>query len=267
MPRVTIKPDTLDQENRRFTMNRLTQPVFLNSVPKSGSHLLRNIIRMFVPVDQQYQAQFIQWPNLQQHLAAFDRTKNYLSWGHLLFSDASAIELAGVRKLLLVRDPYSWVLARARFFLSEEFQGNIDHVKGGTLSVADMLNLMIFGIYQQTPPLADIYTHNAVAWLGTGATLIRYEELLKHLEALESDEAEIYFKTLLQAAGIALPPDWRARVTIGSDRKQSGTARENLTGLALEIPDELPAPQKQLVDYAAPGLRALLGYCASTSPV
>ena len=27
--------------------------VFLNSVPKCGSHLLRNIIRMFVPVDQQ----------------------------------------------------------------------------------------------------------------------------------------------------------------------------------------------------------------------
>jgi hypothetical protein len=57
-----------------------------------------------------------------------------------------------------------------------------------------------------------------------------------------------------------LPDDWRERVLVGSDRKQSGTARENLAGLNEVIPDTLPDKQKQMVDYAAPGLRALLGY-------
>ena len=112
--------------------------MFLNSVPKSGSHLLRNIVRMFVPVEQQYQQQFVQWA---QHASSISRRsirrENYLSWGHLFFSDASAIELAHVRKILLVRDPYDWVLARARFFLSEQFSGNIDHIKGGKLAVDD----------------------------------------------------------------------------------------------------------------------------------
>ena len=260
MPTVKIKPDTLDNESRRFTQVPLTRPLFLNSVPKSGSHLLRNIIRMFVPVEQQYQVQFIQWGNLQQHLRAFDRSRNYLSWGHLLFSDASAIELAGVRKILLVRDPYDWVLARARFFMSEEFSGNIDHIKEGKLSVEDLCNLMIFGVYQQTPPLVEIFTHNAVAWLGTGAHLVRYEDLVHHLKAVDGSKAESFFATLFDAAGISMPADWRERVVVGSDRKQSGTARENLTGLALEIPSELPEPQKRLVDFAAPGLRSLLGY-------
>jgi len=260
MPTVTIKPDTLDSESRRFAQVPLTEPLFLNSVPKSGSHLLRNIVRMFVPVEQQYQVQFIQWGNLQQHLRAFDRSKNYLSWGHLLFSDASAIELAGVRKILLVRDPYDWVLARARFFMSEEFSGNIDHIKEGKLSVEDLCNLMIFGVHQKTPPLSEIYTHNAVAWLGSGAYLVRYEDLVRHLKALDSSEAEAFFASLLNAGGIAPPADWRERIKVGSDRKQSGTARENLTGLALDIPTELPATQKQLVDFAAPGLRTLLGY-------
>lgn len=260
MPTISIKQDTLDAENRKFEQEALKQPLFLNSVPKSGSHLLRNIIRMFVPVEQQYQAQFIQWPNLQQHLAAFDKRRNFLSWGHLLFADASAIELAGVRKIVLVRDPYDWVLARARFFMSEEFRGNIDHIKEGALSVEELLNLMIFGVHQKTPPLADIYAHNAVAWMGTGAHFIRYEDLVRHLKALESREAEHYFEGLLQAGGIALPTDWRTRVQIGSDRKQSGTARENLTGQALTIPERLPDTQKALVDYAAPGLRTLLGY-------
>lgn len=261
MPVVRIKPDTLNEENVRFVQARLKQPVFLNSVPKSGSHLLRNIIRMFVPVDQQYDVQFIQWPNLQKHLRAFDRNACCLSWGHLLFADASAIELKDVRKVILVRDPYSWVLARARFFLSDEFSGNIDHVKGGALKVHELLNLMIFGVYQKAPPMVEIYSFNAVAWLGTGATLVRYEELIRALKNLETPEAEAYFRGLFLACGIdPMPEDWRERVTIGSDRKHSGTARENLTGLGIEIPDELPETQRRLVDYAAPGLRAVLGY-------
>jgi isopenicillin N synthase-like dioxygenase len=60
--------------------------------------------------------------------------------------------------------------------------------------------------------------------------------------------------------GIAMPADWRERVKIGSDRKQSSTARENLKPSPVQLPDELPELHKQLVDYAAPGLRKLLGY-------
>ena len=72
--------------------------------------------------------------------------------------------------------------------------------------------------------------------------------------------AEEFFRTLFDAGGIAMPGDWRERVAIGADRKFSGTARENLTGVGLEIPDTLPERHKRLVDYAAPGLRELLGY-------
>ncbi|MBT8040271.1 MAG: hypothetical protein KJN78_08515, partial [Gammaproteobacteria bacterium] len=57
-----------------------------------------------------------------------------------------------------------------------------------------------------------------------------------------------------------LPEDWRERVRVGSDRKQSGTARENLAGQAAGVPDELPDTQKKLVDFAIPGIRELLGY-------
>ena len=57
---VHLKPDTLDDENLKFVQQPLQHPLFLNSVPKSGTHLLRNIIRMFVPVEQQYKEQFVQ---------------------------------------------------------------------------------------------------------------------------------------------------------------------------------------------------------------
>ena len=92
MPEIFVRPDTLDAENARFDQALLRHPVFLNSVPKSGSHLLRNIMRMFVPVSQQYAADFIQWATLPQHQHAFDPASPRLSWGHLFFADASVVE-------------------------------------------------------------------------------------------------------------------------------------------------------------------------------
>lgn len=257
---VNLPPDTLNRETDRFPQAPLRQPLFLNSVQKSGSHLLRNIIRMFVPVGQQYQKQFVQWGNMPDHLEAWEPGKNLLSWGHLFFSDASAIELAHVRKILLVRDPFDWVLARARFFMSENFDGNVEMIKGGNLKIDDLLSLMIFGIHGKAPPLADIFRFNAVAWLGSDVHLVRFEELKAQCADLDSPQAESYFANLFDAGGIhPIPSDWRDRVRIGSDRKLSGTARENLTG-AIDLPDELPVQHRRLINYEAPGLRTVLGY-------
>lgn len=261
MPRIVARGDNLNELNARFRQAPLAEPVFLNSVPKCGTHLFRNIVRMFVPVGQQYHKAFIQIPILRQHLAAFDRNRPALSWGHLLFSDDSAIALKGVRHTVLVRDPYDWVLARARFFLSDTFQGSMDHLKGGAVTVEEVLNMMIFGIYDKAPTMAEIFTHNAVAWLGTGATVLKMEELVHAVRNLDGADAESYFSRTLALCGIdPLPDDWRERVRVGSDRKQSGTARENLAGPASSVPDELPDAQKRLVDFAVPGLRKLLGY-------
>lgn len=258
--RVLVKADTLDDENRKFAQSPLKQPLFLNSVPKSGSHLLRNIVRMFVPVESQYNAEFIQHQFLQYNLSAFELDRNLLSWGHLLFTDTTAAPLAGVRQTLLVRDPYDWVLAQARFLTSDAFDGGLDFLKDGSLNVDAILNLMIFGIHQKVSPLASTYNFNAVAWLGTGVHLVRYEDLLAALRDLDGDKAEAFFSDLLEACNIEKPHDWRERVRVGSDRKQSGTARENLTGITVNFPSELPDLQKRMVDFAAPGLRALLGY-------
>src|SRR6478735_1385184 len=227
--KVTVKPDTLDDENRKFVQQPLRRPLFLNSVPKSGSHLLRNIVRMFVPVESQYSAEFIQHQIMHQHLRAFETSRNMLSWGHLLFTDSTVQLLAGVRQVLLVRDPYDWVLARARFYMSDEFRGPIDFPKDGSIGVEPLLNMMILGIHGKEPPMASTFTYNALAWLGTGVHLVRYEELVAALKDLDGESGERFFSELFHACGIERPADWRERVKLGSDREQSGTARENLT--------------------------------------
>lgn len=262
MPRIVAKGDNLNERNADFAQQPLREPVFLNSVPKCGTHLVRNIMRMFVPVDQQYHKAFIQHAILRQHQAAFSETMPQLSWGHLLFSDEASIVLRHVHHVVQVRDPYDWVLARARFFLSDTFQGSLEHLKGGNVSVDEVMNMMIFGIHQKAPPMRDIFTHNAASWLGTKVRLLRMEELIHHVRNIDDDAAEDFFADLLADCGMGeLPGDWRERVRVGADRRQSGTARENLAGGGqFEVPDELPEQQKKLVDYAVPGLRAILGY-------
>ena len=99
MPTINAKPDNLNSLNGNYHQASLTEPVFLNSVPKSSTHLMRNIMRMFVTVEQQYHDAFIQIPILRQHLSAFSQSAPKLSWGHLLFSDDSAIALRNVRGL------------------------------------------------------------------------------------------------------------------------------------------------------------------------
>ncbi|MXO72733.1 hypothetical protein [Alteraurantiacibacter buctensis] len=260
MQRIVLAPDNLDARNREFVQAKLETGLFLNSVPKSGSHLLRNIVRMFVPVEQQYQADFIQYATLKNHLAAFDGPPPKLSWGHLFFSDISAITTSSSRKILLVRDPYDWVLAKARFMLSDEFSGELDILKSDAISPADLINIVIFGLPRKNPSLYDTFTHNAVAWLSTGVYLVRFEDLRHAMADLDSAGSEVFFTQLLDACGIAMPGDWRERVRIGADPANSGTARQNLSGNLARLPATLTTQQRALVDYAAPGLRALLGY-------
>ncbi|MDB5470017.1 MAG: sulfotransferase family protein [Caulobacter sp.] len=253
------KPDNLDAVGLRFERARLSTPVFLNSVPKAGTHLLRNIFRMFVDPEQHWRREYVQHAILRQSRDAFAADKPFVSWGHLLFSDEAAIALRDVRHIVLVRDPYDWVLARSRFYLSDEFQGALNSLKDGGVAVEDLMNMMIFGIHGKAPPLLDIFTFNAVAWMGGKAVVVRYEDIVANVKDLGSQRAEAFFGQLLAAAGLALPEDWRERVAAGADPRESRTARENLS-LTVAVPAELPPVQKALVDFHAPGLRALLGY-------
>ena len=258
---VLSRPDTLDAEVARFAQAPLRRTAFLNSIPKSGTHLVRNIVRMFVPVEQHYAREFLQLQNLKQHAEALDPARPKFSTGHMVYTDVSAAALKNAQQVNLVRDPYDYVLARARFILSDQFRHPLlDHLKGGAVSPEQLLNMMIFGIAGRAPALHDVYVSHALAWMGTGVHVVRYEDVAAHLGALDAPEAEAFFAELLARLGVSpLPADWRERVRVGSSREHSATAREHLSG-GLELPASLPEAQRRLVDHAAPGLRAFLGY-------
>lgn len=256
---IRSRPDTLNSEVRRFAQAPLRQTAFLNSVPKCGTHLVRNIVRMFVPVEQHYDREFIQIQNLEQHKPGLDPRQPAFSTGHLVYADIAALRTQHARQVILVRDPYDYVLSRARFIFSDEFQNPLMEPLKRAGTVPQVINFMIFGVPAKAPGVRDIFTAHAVAWLHTGVTLVRYEDVLAQVKALDAPAAEPFFRDLLGAFGIALPGDWRERVRIGADRRHSATDSAVLTGVP-DFPKALSDEQKALVDFAAPGLRSLLGY-------
>lgn len=259
--RVFLTEDRLEDEAQRFVRTPISQPLFLNSIPKSGTHLIKNIFRMFVPVEQHWKNDFIQLYNLKSNIGAFDKNQPCLSWGHLFCDDISMLATKGVRRIVLTRDPYDWVLSRARFFLSDQTSNPLDHLRRGNVSTEEILTIMILGVLNKTPSLASIYEANVIAWMGTPSKLVRYEDIVHHVTHIENEAAEEFFEDLFRAAGITpLPVDWRERITIGAKKQHSSTARENLTGAVDDIPSTLPETQRRILDYHAPGLRALLGY-------
>src|SRR5690606_27045985 len=123
----------------------------------------------------------------------------------------------------------------------------LNHMKGGAVTADQMLNFVIFGVPGKAPALREVFTFHAVSWMGAGVEVVRYEDIVAHLKALDGPAAEGFFRTLLQKAGIdRLPNDWRERVRIGADRKRSATAREHLS-VRLQLPRTLPDTQRKLV--------------------
>lgn len=256
---IQSRPDTLNPQVRRFAQAPLQQTAFLNSVPKCGTHLLRNIVRMFVPVERHYDREFIQLQNLEQHQVALDPRAPAFSVGHLIYADMAALATRHARHVVLVRDPYDYVLSRARFVFSEEFKHPMLEPLKASASVEQVINFMIFGVPAKGPALRDVFTFNAVAWMHTGAQIVRYEDIVAALKTLDTPESETFFRDLLGKFGIALPQDWRERVRIGSAREHSATDSGKLSGVP-DFPKTLTDGQKALVEFAAPGLRSLLGY-------
>lgn len=258
---VLLPEDRFEEVAGQFARAPIRTPFFINSIPKGGTHLIRNILRTFVPHDQQWHRDFIQLYNLKDNLAAFDPTACHMSWGHLFHEDTSLVALRGVKHIVLARDPYSWVLARARFFLADQTRNPLDHLRRGAVPIEEILTVMILGIINKTPSLGKIYEANICAWLGGDAYLVRYEDIVRHVGRIDTPAAESFFAGLLRAAGIeTLPDDWRARVLAGAQREYSGTARENLSGDIAQVPEVLPDRHKALIDLYNPGLRAFLGY-------
>lgn len=258
------------EANSRFEHVPLKQPAILITVAKSGSHLLRNILCMFMPMRQQDYSHTDLAPIRENRII----TAPMFRWGHIAITPNAANVLQNSKKLLLVRDPYDWVLSMARFATTALLTGNLrDHkphphddiYRDKGVTIEELFSIIITGtdVRNQHPSLRSAYVPIAVGWKDLDVHMVKYEDACLHVKALregtDTDDTREYFRKLVNTFNIDLPDDWKERVLTGADKRLSMTARENL-GSHYDIPAVLPDRFKKLVDFTVPGLREYLGY-------
>ena len=256
--------------NARFQQVSLKQPTVLITVAKSGSHLVRNILCMFMPMEQQDYSHTDLAPIRENRII----TSNTFRWGHIGITPNAANVLQHAKKILLVRDPYDWVLSMARFTTTYLLSGrernhqphpHDDIYRNKGVTIEELFSIIITGtdVRNQHPSLRSAYVPIAVGWKDLDVHMVKYETVCLHVKALregtDNDETREYFRQLVGAFNIALPDDWKERVIAGADKRLSMTARENLDH-NYDIPAVLPDRFKRLVDFTVPGLREYLGY-------
>lgn len=252
-----------------FEKNQLSHHVLLNSVSKSGAHLLKNIYMMFV--DEESIAGFFSSALMPHDISEKARSlkdvrvfkdseKFSMMWSHLPCSPHVEEIFQNVKKILLVRDPYDWVLARRRWLCSKEVANN----KSESLNFnGDIIKQLIYGT-ETVRPLRSFY-EDIIAWLNPSVELLRYEDLIQHINNIDTEEAKNFFSNLLSWAGITeLPDDWKQRIKLSSDKKYSPTHRSNLNicsfTVAMTENETLHDSYKKLIDFSNPNLRKILGY-------
>lgn len=252
---IRLPPDTL--QDRVSGGQALDKAVFLNTLPKSGSHLLRNICRAFIDPEYVSNGQCVQRSNLKDRADAFKAS--LLIWGHLEAGRAS-IQVASTtpHHIVLVRDPYTWALAKARFMSSDSYTNSADFLKEKGYTANAFISSAIQGIPGVSESLRDLFNGHVLHWIGQNIKIVKFEDLKYYANNLDAEGAEEYFRDLLSFLP-EFPEDWKERVALGAKPEHSGTHRTKLN-TSVEFPEELTDLQKSLIEYHCPNLRKLLGY-------
>ena len=194
------------ETHKQFTFQALRNRIFVNSVPKCGTMLLRNIVLMFVPWEQHYPS-FVTAAT-PTHLKALGSEQHNFFTGHMNHTPITSYLLKPFRHILIIRDPYAYVLSYARFFYTKQIYETTKlgkFVQDRNLPFDEVVPYIIRGWSfegESHPSVNNIYIHNAISWFGPKCKVVKYEELRENVRNINSAESEGYFGEILEFLGI-----------------------------------------------------------------
>ena len=255
----------IESVRAKFDPMNLMPAVFLNSVPKCGTMLVRNIFRMFWDTEKvilPFSSAEDIYPTSQQA-----KLENMFFCGHVDFSPFSGTSVRGMKKIVLVRNPEDYCLSYARFILSKEAQERsvlFKIIGDHQLSFGEIVRLAITGFSYQNemiPNVKDQFVLKALAWCDHETYMVRYEDFVTAVREIGGDTAKQVFGEIFDFLQVPLPSDWRQRVRAGAAEELSTTHPGNLTFCSmLEDRRTLLPEERRLLNIVAPGLCEALGY-------
>jgi FkbM family methyltransferase len=218
------------RSNKYLMVLMLTRPYFVLTVPKSGTHLIANLLRAVLDADNVF-------PSLLSEAYLLDNRKclaPLVYVGHLAHSLELAGALRGAPPALLCRDPRDVVTSYCNALYHRKVPGEplLDLIHRTGLPFSDTLSFLILGGRDQAVEQDDVktsFTKYYLRWLQSAAVTVRYEDLLP-----QGDDWSIPVQTVRNLlCKLGLPFDdavLEARIREGSDPSRSTTFHRGNTG-------------------------------------
>lgn len=214
------------------------------SMPKSGTHLLRNILLGFVgPGAYDNGPWFFGHPDMLRDGKPYIKIRanalRTLHAGFDVFSEAmSQAEQPPHCTVLLVRNPADTLMSLARQTLNTTLDRPDFKWMRDNLAFPEILRCFAEGYSiegrRYSGIRADLETY-AVSWLPHADVVVRFEDLKAASQDTTSDASEAFFSNLLPSIGITTPDDWQERVTRLSAGDVSATFARSKTGDRSEL--------------------------------
>lgn len=236
-------------------------PIILNSVPKCGTHLLRNVIMHFISWDN-ISHSWVNMHNYGEICSLIEQDKKFFT-GHLARDLKTSRMVENLKKIILIRDPkmYALSLARALYHQKKPWWTDIaDFIQEHQIPFYEAVSYAIVGEHHGKDyivPLNVSYIKYAIQWFDDADIIVRYEDLIKHIQNIDTPASYQYFNQLLTAIGIPMPDDWKQRVKAGA---RTSISASYIKGQCQDEEGLFTEAHSMMLELVAPGLRKLLGY-------
>lgn len=247
-----------------FAPVAVDRPFVLNSLPKCGTVLFRNILMHFVGPNAMH-IRTLEPGDVVKFEKASDLFPETMPSGMVAHfplypQTASFVRSLGPHRMgVLIRHPLDNCYSLARHITArgmENWDKFSEYLINQKCDFAEVVWYCIHGYTYQGVMIESVQKRysNYLAWLAQGAHLVRYEDLTDAIGDLGSKRSRAYFEATLGAFGIALPEDWRARVEAASASELAWTATEKRG----QRPNE--AEFQRILEIEAASLLKTLGY-------
>jgi len=238
-------------------MITLSSPVFCLTVPKSGTHLLANVLRAMLGPDNVFHT-LVDESYLLSHSQALQPV---VYVGHVPYSLPRARIMGAAPKILLGRDPRDLVASycSSLYYSKVPPDGLMQYIMQNAVPFSEMLGNLITGVESGSisyPDVQTLFTKYYLRWLPIVDLAVRYEDLLP-----QGDDWACAVQTaraVLTAAGLSLSDeDIRRGLVEGSEPAKSATYHRGQVGRWKELFAVSHITQFKSI---APGLVSALGY-------
>jgi tetratricopeptide (TPR) repeat protein len=209
----------------------LSSPVVACSVPKSGTILLRNILKsilgdnLVIPSNS-----FIRPLATAEYLLALPSLTNRVYVGHIWYSEDLAKKLSSIPKIVLIRDPRDNVISYTNF-MDRIAKGGLVEEYWSKKEWDEKLSTMIFGLnirlrWKTYPSVFNSYLNHALKWAGPNTLIVRYEDIIGTRFGGNDKTVIKTMKSIMDFIGVQIDEETLAgRIAQGSDPSKSDTFR------------------------------------------